>query len=96
MLASLALDPPFRERVNAAGAAGEVLRYVATVATDGGRVALQPVAVESPLANLKYIRFQTGRFEDEPLLIAGKGSGVEITAAGVLGDMIALAREETS
>ena len=93
MLASLALDPRFRERVNAAGAAGEVIRYVATVEANGGRVALRPVPVESPLANMKYIRFQTGRFDDEPLLIAGKGAGVEITAAGVLGDMISLARE---
>ena len=93
MLASLALDPPFRERVNAAGAAGEVLRYVATVEASRGSVGLKPVPMESPLANMKYIGFRTGRYDDDPLLIAGKGAGVDITAAGVLGDMIALGRE---
>lgn len=93
MLASLALDAPLRDRVNAAGAAGEVLRYVATVEESGGSVGLHPVPVESPLANLKYISFRTGYYDDDPLLIAGKGAGVDITAAGVLGDMIALGRE---
>ena len=93
MLASLALDPSFQERASAAGAAGEVLRYVAELADGRGRVGLKAVPVESPLANLKYVSFQTGRYDDEPLIIAGKGAGVEMTAAGVLGDMIALARE---
>lgn len=93
MLASLALDPGLAERVNAAGAAGEVLRYVAELEEGRGRVGLKAVPVESPLANLKYVSFQTARYDDEPLLIGGKGAGVEMTAAGVLGDMIALARE---
>lgn len=93
MLASLALDAPLRDRVNAAGAAGEVLRHVAAVEESGGSVGLKPVPLESPTANLKYIAFRTGHYDDEPLLIAGKGAGVGITAAGVLGDMIALARE---
>lgn len=93
MLASLALDAPLRDRVNAAGAAGEVLRYVAEVEERGGSVGLQPVPVEDPLANLKHIAFRTGYYDADPLLIAGKGAGVDITAAGVLGDMIALARE---
>ena len=30
----------------------------------------------------------------QPLLIGGKGAGVEMTAAGVLGDMIGLVREQ--
>jgi homoserine dehydrogenase len=93
MLASLALDPSLEERVNAAGAAGEVLRYVAELEDGRGRVGLKPVPVESPLANLKYVSFRTERYDDEPLLIGGKGAGVAMTAAGVLGDMIALARE---
>lgn len=93
MLASLALDPSFEERVSAAGAAGEVLRYVAELEEGRGRVGLKAVPIESPLANLKYVSFETARYDDEPLIIAGKGAGVEMTAAGVLGDMIALARE---
>jgi homoserine dehydrogenase len=93
MVASMAMDPTMKERVNAAGAAGEVLRYVAELEDGQGRVGLKPVPMESPLANLKYISFRTERYDDEPLLIGGKGAGVEMTAAGVLGDMIALVRE---
>ena len=43
---------------------------------------------------MKYISFRTGYYNDEPLLIGGKGAGVEMTAAGVLGDMIGLVREQ--
>lgn len=93
MLASVALDPSLTERVNAAGAAGEVLRYVAELEGGRGRVGLTAVPVESPLANLKYVSFKTERYDDEPLLIGGKGAGVEMTAAGVLGDMFSLGRE---
>ena len=89
------LDDAMRQRVTAAAAAGQVLRYVAELQEGGGTVGLKAVPVNSPLANMKYISFRTGRYDDEPLLIGGKGAGVEMTAAGVLGDMIALARELT-
>lgn len=93
MAAAVAMDGSMQDRVHAAAAAGEVLRYVAELEDGRGSVGLKPVPVESPLANLKYISFRTGRYDDEPLLIAGKGAGLEMTAAGVLGDMIDLARE---
>src|SRR5690606_3165294 len=93
MLASLAMDPSFRDRVNAAGAAGEVLRYVAELQQGQGSVGLKAVPVESVLADLKYVSFQTDRFGQEPLVVASKGSGVETTAAAVLGDMVDLVRE---
>jgi homoserine dehydrogenase len=93
LTASIAMDPAMTDRVNAAQAAGEVLRYVAEVTAEGGTVGLKAIPVESPLANLKYVSFRTGRYHDEPLLIGGKGAGVEMTAAGVLGDLIGLARE---
>jgi homoserine dehydrogenase len=93
MAASVALDPAMRDRVNAAGASGEVLRYVARLENGRAVVGLQGVPTESSLANLKYVSFRTGRYHDEPLLIGGKGAGVEMTAAGVVGDLIDLARD---
>ncbi|MEW5986879.1 MAG: homoserine dehydrogenase, partial [Chloroflexota bacterium] len=93
MAASVAIDPSLRDRVNAAGAAGEVLRYVAELEGGKGSVGLKPVPMESPLANLKYISFRTRLYDDPPLMICGKGAGVGMTAAGVLGDLIGLARE---
>ncbi|HSH02103.1 MAG TPA: hypothetical protein VLL52_06240, partial [Anaerolineae bacterium] len=88
MNAAIALNPGMAERVAAARASGEVLRYVAELAEGKGTVSLKGIAADSPLANLKYIRFQTERYDDESLMIGGKGAGVEMTAAGVLGDMI--------
>ncbi len=93
MAASAALDPSLRDRVNAAGAAGEILRYVAELEDGRARVGLKAIPMESPLAQLKYVSFRTGLYDEEPLLIGGKGAGVEMTAAGVLGDLLDLARE---
>lgn len=89
-----ALDETMRLRVATAITEGMVLRYVAEVENGRGVVGLKPVLAGSALSSLKYISFRTARYDDEPLLIGGKGAGVEMTAAGVLGDMINLAREE--
>ena len=93
MQATVALNPAMADRVAAAAASGEVLRYVASVAEGKGTVGLEPVPMGSALASLKYVSFRTGRYDDEPLMIGGKGAGVEMTAAGVIGDLVALARE---
>ena len=87
------LDAAMQQRVAAAHANGQVLRYVAELENGRGVVGLKPIPANSPLANMKYISFRTGFYNDEPLLIGGKGAGVEMTAAGVLGDMIGLVRE---
>ncbi|MCA9979055.1 MAG: hypothetical protein KC413_25010 [Anaerolineales bacterium] len=87
------LDEAVGERVATAADQGHVLRYVAELEEGRGNVGLKAIPAASPLANLKYISFRTGRYDDEPLLIGGKGAGVEMTAAGVLGDMIDLVRE---
>jgi homoserine dehydrogenase len=93
MAAASQLDEAMRQRVAAAKANGQVLRYVAELSEGQGMVGLKPIPASSPLANMKYISFRTGLYNDEPLLIGGKGAGVEMTAAGVLGDMIGLVRE---
>jgi homoserine dehydrogenase len=93
MAAAVALDAPMRERVSRAAASGQVLRFVAEVAEGQGSVGLKTLPKESPLANLKYISFATRIYDDPPLMVGGKGAGAEMTAQGVLGDMIGLARE---
>jgi len=87
------LDVDMRQRVEAARAEGNVLRYVARLSSEDGSIGLRALPASSPLAHLKYVSFRTARYDDEPLLIGGKGAGVEMTAAGVLGDMIGLVRE---
>jgi homoserine dehydrogenase len=93
MEAAIAMDPVIRDRVESAREKDQVLRYIAHVDANGGSVGLQGIKQGAPLADLKYINFRTDHYSDEPLMIGGKGSGVEMTAAGVLGDMVGLVRE---
>lgn len=93
MMASMAMDPSLRDRANAAGAAGEVLRYIAELEAEGGQVGLKAVPMDAAQANLKYVSFQTERYEESPLLVGSNSGGVQTTAAAVLGDMMSLVRE---
>jgi len=94
MEAVFGLDEAVAQRVAEAKANGNVLRYLAHVQDGKGTVGLTAVPASSGLANLKYISFRTDNYNDEQLLVCGKGAGVEMTAAGVIGDMIDLVREE--
>jgi len=58
-------------------------------------VGVQAVPIASPLAGIKgsdnQLVFTTGRYKANPLVITGPGAGAEVTAAGVLNDILRLA-----
>jgi homoserine dehydrogenase len=89
------LDPSWKRRVDAARAQGNVLRYVATVTPGKIAVGLKAVPAGSPLASIKgsdnQLVFTTARYKANPLVIRGPGAGAEVTAAGVLNDILRLA-----
>jgi bifunctional aspartokinase / homoserine dehydrogenase 1 len=89
------LDAGWKRRVDAAAAAGTVLRYVATVTPSKIAVGLRAVPSTSPLAAIKgsdnQLVFTTARYKANPLVITGPGAGAEVTAAGVLNDILRLA-----
>jgi bifunctional aspartokinase / homoserine dehydrogenase 1 len=89
-------DDHFAQKVRVAQQKGQVLRYVATVTPRRLRVGLQSVSADSPFAALKgtdnQIVFTTVRYREHPLVIRGPGAGPLVTAAGVLNDVLALAR----
>lgn len=89
------LDASFHARVAEAKANGQVLRYAAIVENNKCRVMPTTVDRESPLGRLSgtdnLVEFTTDWYSPSPLVIQGKGAGVEPTAAGVLSDMIELA-----
>ena len=89
------LDRPWKERVEQARAEGSVLRYVASVTPDEVSVGVQAVPSTSPLAAIKgsdnQLVFITDRYKANPLVITGPGAGAEVTAAGVLNDILRLA-----
>jgi len=70
---------------------------VATV--KAGQIEVGPVAVEadSALGMLRgtdnMIVFQSERYDTRPLVVSGPGAGVDVTAMGVMGDILRIAAE---
>ena len=91
------LDEIFAFRVKQAGEAGECLRFVAAIEPGRIDVGLRSVPKASPLGSLKgtdnMVVFQTERYSTQPLVVSGPGAGADVTAMGVLGDIIRIAME---
>jgi homoserine dehydrogenase len=91
------LDAAMAERVSAAAKDGCVLRYIARVTDD--QIVVGPAAVpkDSPLGGLQgsdnMIVFVSERYNDRPLVVSGPGAGIDVTAMGVLGDILRVAAE---
>ena len=92
-------DGHYADLVTRAAAEHRVPRYTAQVTPEGIRVGLALADKASPLGSLtgpdNYIAFKTECYSKSPLVISGPGAGIEVTAAGVFGDVIQLARELT-
>jgi homoserine dehydrogenase len=90
------LDPVWRSRVADARASGRVLLYRAAVTAQSVRVGLVAVGALSSFATLtgtdNQFAITTTRYRANPLVITGPGAGVAVTAAGVLNDVLKLAR----
>ena len=91
------LDEDFNQRLQPSLANGKVPRYVARISAEGAAVGLEMVAKSSALGALQgpdnYIAFTTHRYGQNPLVIAGPGAGVPVTAAGVFSDILHLASQ---
>jgi homoserine dehydrogenase len=97
MASANALDDEFSQRAQRAVGEGKVLRYVARVNPEGGEVGLAAVPKDSALGTLRgpenYIAIHSERYREVPLVLSGPGAGPEVTAAGVLGDIISLSKQ---
>jgi homoserine dehydrogenase len=99
MQALPSLDDEFQRRVADAAGEGKVLRFAAQVEAQGGtgvcRVGPTVVNANSPLGRLSgtdnLVEFTTRWYNPNPLVIQGRGAGVDATASGVLSDIIELA-----
>jgi len=91
-------DDAFDARVRELRDRGLVLRYLASVDPFARVAKVGPVAVslDHPAAGLRgteaLVSFATERYADYPLVVRGAGAGGEVTAAGVLSDILAIAR----
>lgn len=88
------LDELYAQHVQSAASEGKVLRFLATITPQGGRIGLQVVDHKSAVGALhgagNYFAFYSRFYNEVPLSIAGPGAGIEVTANGVLNDIIAL------
>ncbi|MFO1392691.1 MAG: bifunctional aspartate kinase/homoserine dehydrogenase I [Steroidobacteraceae bacterium] len=86
-------DEPMLARLRAAHARGHVLRYVGSLGADGqAKVGLVELPTSHPFANIaltdNIVRFQTARYDKNPLIVQGPGAGPAVTAAGVFADLL--------
>ena len=93
------MDEQLKQQVETAHAEHKVLRFVAAVEPD--TITVAPVAVprDSALGTLSgsdnMIVFRSDRYYDRPLVITGPGAGIDVTAMGVLGDILRIAAERS-
>ena len=96
------LDAPLHARLDAARREGRVLRYLARLSIPDdasmGRARVGLVSPDPGHASLhsqltdNLIQFRTRRYASNPLVVQGPGAGPDVTAAGVFGDILAIAQ----
>ncbi|AKD02086.1 bifunctional aspartate kinase/homoserine dehydrogenase I [Pontibacter korlensis] len=90
-------EPYFAKLKDQAAAANKVLRYIGTLEAGRVKVELLNAGPEHPFYNLSgsdnIISFTTDRYRLNPMVIKGPGAGAEVTAAGVLADLVRVAAQ---
>ncbi len=88
-----ALNRQLTENAAKAAANGRQLVYLADISVRHGiRIGLQEVAATSPFATARacdnVIEIRSRRYLDNPLVIQGPGAGPEVTASGLLAEIL--------
>lgn len=88
-------DETMTDILRTAQAEGKVLRFVGSVQRDGtASVQLRRYPADHAFARISHtdniVRFQTDRYQQNPLIVQGPGAGPEVTAAGVFADLLRL------
>lgn len=90
-----ALDEWYAEQVRELAARGEALRFVGSIDDGVCRVGTHPVGPGHPLRTVRggenAFSFLTEHYQPRPLVVQGYGAGPEVTAAGVLADILKIA-----
>jgi aspartokinase/homoserine dehydrogenase 1 len=90
--AMLAEEDHFKKIFEAAHAAGNKLKFVATYNEGKAEVGLQQIAPAHNLYHLygkdNIVLFYTERYAEQPMVIKGAGAGADVTASGVFADIL--------
>jgi len=93
------VDTHWRERSQAAAEEGTVLQYMGCLSADGIDVSVQRVSSDVAFGRLEgtdnLFEITTDRYAEAPLVVRGPGAGPSVTAAGVLADVLTVARAAT-
>ncbi len=85
-------DEYWEDRIEAARKEGKYLRYISLIEDGRLSVRVRAVGPESPFAHLQgtdnMVAFTTDRYDTNPLVVQGPGAGPDVTAAGILSDLI--------
>ncbi len=91
-------DDYWRTRVEDALSKDETLRYTGKLKDGKIRIGVESLPVNSSLGQLKgtdnLLRIFSSRYAETPLIIQGAGAGREVTAAGVLNDILKITKEQ--
>lgn len=89
-------DSEMARRVKNANAQGNVLRYVARLDADRISVGLEALPNAHPMGRLRgtdnQVVLRTNRYQVNPLIVTGPGAGADVTASGVLNDIVSITR----
>jgi aspartokinase/homoserine dehydrogenase 1 len=89
-------DDAWSARVARATARGGVLRYQVSASARKVSVGLVVADSLSPMASLRgtdnQFVFVSDRYKTNPMVISGPGAGPDVTASGVVNDLMQLAR----
>jgi len=90
-------DSDFAQKVADAKASGQRLCYLARFDGRRATVGLETIDSSHPGSSLSgtdnLVAFTTERYSETPLVVRGPGAGTAVTAAGVLGDALRVARQ---
>lgn len=92
------LDKKYQEKMLKAAEKNNTLRYIATINIKECTVKLEEVGIDSDFGMLKgpdnMIVIKTKRYYNNPMVFKGPGAGIEVTAAGLFGDIIHILRRK--
>lgn len=89
-------DSSWKRRIRTAQKRNETLRYTGQLKDGKINIGIKSVPKDSPLGQLKgtdnLIQIYSRLYNETPLIIQGAGAGKEVTAAGVLSDILETAK----
>ncbi len=88
------LDDAFEQQRAQAESEGKLLRFMASLENGQCHVGIKPVSEQHVLSRAdgtdNIIRIVTKRYYDNPMTVQGPGAGLEVTAGGILANIINL------